>query len=1641
MADIDLSGFAPLRSELAMLGARQRAADAELASAQGALEAARRTGAATDHASALAARVAAAQAARTKVVATRRELQQRLDALADGALRARDPALSVAALDGHQPIALLPMRLETRYVTPPGRPTELRIRVYPDDLSTIDHEAAPTAGEADAAMAYWRAVFAHDDGEAARLLRDLTTRSGRGRARWLVRTLTPTNAVPAAGIEAGPAFPPLVTIDSLARATRAVLLPERWCAIGYAAGRREVFRVWGRTIPDELVLSPDWLATDDPQALLAGDRAWMVDYDAALANGMAITVTQAQVEAAPLLAGRGFDLATGTIERLVVVGFEWTRDAAESAAAFTELLAAHRDSSGLGFAALGTPTNNTEAAPSGYSPSEQNEPLPPAPGVAPQDQDALQLLTWAFGIAPDALPADDIENAHLSDQRTGLHMTNALWRGTFGDYLMTMWNPTVDGEELLGTAQWYALRRYASAYVRPTGALPILHVDKQPYGILPLVGKRFVDARDSAVETAVGKALGVLRPMWQVASQRVPLLKDGDLDKAKDILQTAAWSQTAYYRDKDAKAVCMAPSPFSDAQASGRLPLVEKVLGAFGAFQPWDVHIGVCSDFLPDPPYSAGYLAGVPWVLADPKDPVSEAADAASLPPETTVAPVADNYLAALARAAVQTPAAGKAYLDRSQGGPSLLQALLAYSVQKEQGDAVDRFVGVGSAVKRVSRAVSAMPYVEAVTENEATFTVQTPKELASVVIPTVTGRATLGEHVANTLVAQLQPAQPSVASRAAEQLFEGVQHVLPQTRDLAGVKLSLDFLATRTVGELNVALRSTLDAFSYRLDAWIAARANRRLEQMRSSAPTGLHVGGYAWVENLAADTRPDSEGFLLAPSQAHAATAAILRSGFMANHEQGAFDIALDSKRTRRALDILQGLTRDQPLAALYGYRIERALRDARLGKFIWPLRLAYPWRPASGALPTEPTEAVGARDVVDGVALLAENESGLAAVIARLNGVLAKLDPPTSVAASEQGTLAAIVADAADLADGVSDLLLAEGMHQIVQGNPVRAAAAMAIADKQSLPIETQVGKTPRGGASYTQRIAVLCPEPAQGWPDDRRARAEPALNAWLATMLGDPARFGFAARVVRRDADGNEVLDADPVSVHAAELGLSPLSAVLLADLVPVQRLDGGAETGLRSSVAAALIAKVDDRASVVALDIDAGGDATALSLGAFEAIATTLKALLDKSRCATRKDLVRVDDRLEAGLPKMGEYPGVDVAEITGRADALVAEFDAASAALLASAGADALLAALSAFVDVLPQAAWPAQVFAIDAPGADAATRDARAADAIVALTPIVQAMHDDLHAGPTLLEGQAAPSDAQRAQHATERLKRLFGKDFPVLPRFALGPYAAEFNASLADQAALASGDRWRINGWLTQVARVRAGAEAFAAALAAHEALSAPLALGDLKVVQFPHRAGREWAALSEAWQHPDGTPFDPKQVPEELRDFLAARPGAPYRDIHAAAPSVAVALHAPGVEAIAAEETVAAFVCDDWPEFVPDPFQTAAIGFHYDAPGARPPQTILLALPPELGQAAWSFDDALDVIHEAFDLARLRAVRPRDLGGGLGAILPGNYLPHGVTDDLPSVKLLEMQRQARQRIVSTLQSPSAKFVLGKI
>jgi len=92
--------------------------------------------------------------------------------------------------------------------------------------------------------------------------------------------LTPGNLDQEGQEGVAPQFPRCRSSTHGPKQTRALLLPDRWCAIGYAAGRREVFRVWGNRIPDELSMSPDWLNPDNPQeGLFDGERRWLVDFD------------------------------------------------------------------------------------------------------------------------------------------------------------------------------------------------------------------------------------------------------------------------------------------------------------------------------------------------------------------------------------------------------------------------------------------------------------------------------------------------------------------------------------------------------------------------------------------------------------------------------------------------------------------------------------------------------------------------------------------------------------------------------------------------------------------------------------------------------------------------------------------------------------------------------------------------------------------------------------------------------------------------------------------------------------------------------------------------------------------------------------------------------------------------------------------------------------------------------------------------------------------------------------------------------------------------------------------------------------------------------------------------------------------
>ncbi len=1594
---IDRGPITELRKALADSQRGLDAARVDVALARAQLAKARSQGEAAHIVSSLEQAVVQGETALKAAAGGRQSLVDGIRLQSDRLLVGNDRAEMVRALHGEAPIALLPVRLETRYLDNGQR---LAIRIYPDTVHVMRHVRGLTDAERRGGQEYWAAKVQGEGGEEA-VWRRMVGAYRAPRAQFIVGATDPAHADEAQAV------------STLSRQTFAMLLPDRFCAVGYAAGRREVFRVWAdHNVPDVLPMSPELdpalvSRAEAEGALFGKERAWMFEFDAAIAAGMAIQVTPDHVRRRLAQRNDPVPFNFGSpLERLVVLGVDWTLGSEGAADAFEELLEAHAQSDGMAFVPLGTATNNTgrgaSALNSGLVPPTPaaNAPTPPT-GTT----DAYDLLMRAFGLKGQTLQPAMLQGAGLAEQRTQMHMLNALWRGTLGRYLGELWNvPIVDTEYVTDRAIDVA-RQFAVGWVRPGGPLPLLRIGKQPYGLLPVVAGL---QPQGEAEVGIHKVIGLLRPSWRASLGTVPRVDGGQLDGVRELVQSGPWSVASQFRNMEnpnkAVKVTGIEDQYGAVQTSGKTPIVFNLLKAFGVKQEVEVLMQTVVHDVQS--HDLGY---VPWVQADPKDKKKARAPHEPLDPPF-IAQIHD---------ALGQPNAAKSLLSGHQDGDSLLEAMLAFSAEEEFDKSATRLVdkaltesvhAASFGKLALSRSTPAFVNVAPSTAPSTFVEVSHSRALASVKIPAVTGGLTVESHLSTQLAAG-PVLNTAAAGHAASSTFLAFNDRFPITwRNLGSIKASLSYLAPLTVGELDTAFRLTLDTFSYRLDAWATGLASKRLETVRARRAQGLHIGAYGFVEDLRRDTAPDSLGYTHAPSLTQAVAAAMLRSGFLANVERGgeAFNIDLSSARVQKARSLIEGVERGQSPAALLGYRFERGLRDSRDfagAKYILDFRLQYPMRPVGTTVAEQPTEKIAARDVVDGLALLDAWRTGpKSAVLAIVTG------------ASDKAIVTALLDELVQTWDAVSDVMVAESVYQLAQNNLERSAAAAAMLDAHASPISPQVTQTARAGVSYAQRLVVLCSgdHGFAAWKDaaanDPHSLVEPRLDAWLARQLGDPARFAFKALRLRNGALDGEVV------LTPADLQRGALSLVLG---VAAQGDRGGAmTTPLRRWLVEAFERVVPAEAGVQ-LDILQRNADGVPGLAEFEALAATLHELVAGVRALTRHDLVVPADEIEAVEPAQGDFAGVDAAEIASRAAIATSRLGDARAALVAALDDDAVTVAL--------RNCWPFGLREAEPEpvppegGADRLARWSR--EHRERRDRVVLEIDERLAGIAGLLPRGRSPAEdrdptvPEAIGIAVDSIKRVFGKHFPVVTVFTLGPYAPSVAASLADRASLAGADPFEVAGWLPKLARVREGADRLDAAIAAHESLHEDSLADTLAVWQLPHVAGRAWAARPEAWVLP---PAGPDGKEPTIRDLV---------------PQVAVV--AAGADALAgltAETPLAGLQIDEWQEVIPDRLQTTGVAFHYDAPGARPPQSVLLAVPPRVAMEHWTFDEVLATVHEAFDLAQLRCVRPKDLVNGLGAILPGNFLPQNFGAEVPSVELWQMAKK-----YATLAGTSV--ALGKI
>jgi hypothetical protein len=106
------------------------------------------------------------------------------------------------------------------------------------------------------------------------------------------------------------------------------------------------------------------------------------------------------------------------------------------------------------------------------------------------------------------------------------------------------------------------------------------------------------------------------------------------------------------------------------------------------------------------------------------------------------------------------------------------------------------------------------------------------------------------------------------------------------------------------------------------------------------------------------------------------------------------------------------------------------------------------------------------------------------------------------------------------------------------------------------------------------------------------------------------------------------------------------------------------------------------------------------------------------------------------------------------------------------------------------------------------------------------------------------------------------------------------------------------------------------------------------------------------------------------------------------------------------------------LAVALLDSWTETVPSQEQTVTAALGFNAPASRPPQAILLAVPP-VHDAPLDSATMLDILAETRDLVHARMATPRDLHA-LAAALPTMMVP-SFYSDIAGVQLADWERFA--------------------
>jgi hypothetical protein len=840
-------------------------------------------------------------------------------------------------------------------------------------------------------------------------------------------------------------------------------------------------------------------------------------------------------------------------------------------------------------------------------------------------------------------------------------------------------------------------------------------------------------------------------------------------------------------------------------------------------------------------------------------------------------------------------------------------------------------------------------------------------------------------------------------------------------------VRDAFKVLQTLPTKELEILLAEHIDLCTYRLDAWKLGFVNSRLRQNRIISPSGINLGAFAWVENLRPDGNrmpkiaaeipnelatkangviyedPDNQGFIHGPSIHHGITAAILRAGYIGDKNRigggSRLSINLSSERVRMAMDLISGLQNGMDLGAILGFQFERGLHErynmgVELDKYIQPLRKLFPL-----VLEVEDTKDNKKADyqthVVNGNTLLTEvfkavdwhnnnTEKTLATILSENNfskcpDFIKKLNPNPN-----PNELLAIIKEIDHIANGLDalgDLVMSEGVYQIVKGNHVRAAAALASLSPDqktatSIP-RPDIIDTPRTGTVVTHRVGMSLAVKdtlalPTGWNNPMaspRATAEPSLNFWLGTLLGNPQ--STVCEVIIKPVGVNQ----QSLFVNLDYLKWQPIDYFFMASDENLLIQNIILEVRKRENLA-------DETSVLPMLKSKNGGR----SFYEMDWIIGQIRQLLNGAKYMNDSDYLGISERPKDSL-NTGNFNDVqfltraknaqkslsdivksveNLTKIKQVIDGLEMPENVVLTALEIK-NLNDILYSLSKFgisnvipakINPIPKE-LPALIRQVITNYKEALKRNAEAINFVNSITLTM-------------------PKQAI-VEIANDTFKAVFGKGFLALPQYKINNFALLNdqiqNAKDITKGLLRNAKSLGMEKWLHGIAKVREKMYAVEMLSTGSESVTGK------NLAILPTQTSFD---IGDYWL---GIEFPESYIPKgDKLSILVVQPEN-------------------------FTENSVGILIDEWVEILPNKSETTGVTFHYNQPNARPPQSLLLAVNPRLS-GNWNWDDLVYTIRDTLAMAKTRGVEPDHLEKSrLSQVLPSivtEVVPSQVQDD---------------------------------